>query len=727
MEGICQPAAFEYQKQQQFVSRWFAAGNSKLLLFHGIGSGKTCTSILTHLAIKDNIEHTYVATPASLRENFKKELLSECGKYKSIPSHLTVLSHQGFVKLNKSLKNCLIIVDEVQNVVSDTGKMYKAFFEKLVMNDNNLKVILLSATPMFDRPHEIALTMNLLNLPNMFDIKNFYKTYLTPKARSFKNEQDFIDRTYGYISAFKGISPRAFAKRVDRVVMCKMDAHQARGYAIATKGIEMPNGESISFSTAFLSGPRMAANIVYPSGGFGVKHKNNITLQDYHISSLKMYSTKFAKAFETIEKSNGPAFVYSNFVIAGGIEDFKHVLLANGYNEFPIIGPRTFGVFQSGKDKENSKLLNAYNNIGNKEGSMVKIILGSPAMKEGVSLKNTRTVHLLDPYWNPSRTAQIVGRALRFCSHISLPSKDRIVDVYHYAIRTGGKKKTVDEHIMNISVNKERVISHFEKLMYKSAIDCPYFHNANGLRVNECVKSEGFKEVPKTGVSTIKFEKIGNVLQSVDEKLEKTLISLLSAQGITMGSNKGSTGMEIIIPSFRKDVEFMFKNPQLNVHIYKTSYTLPMSKEKIVFMKLYTRPKKSPSKNTQLKTNKLNFNKKKGVKLGIKRNGGGTREPVDPKHRGCPKLRRPDETGTCPVNYPFLHKKGDKECCYARPDPKDPQFKGFYKHYGTLYLNGNPPSKYTASQLKSAYISRFGIAPPKLSKYNLIYHILLKI
>ena len=40
-------------------------------------------------------------------------------------------------------------------------------------------------------------------------------------------------------------------------------------------------------------------------------------------------------------------------------------------------------------------------------------MLGSPSIKEGVSLLRIEQVHILEPYWNMSRILQIIGRATR--------------------------------------------------------------------------------------------------------------------------------------------------------------------------------------------------------------------------------------------------------------------------------------------------------------------------
>ena len=39
---------------------------------------------------------------------------------------------------------------------------------------------------------------------------------------------------------------------------------------------------------------------------------------------------------------------------------------------------------------------------------------------EGISLKNVRFVHIMEPYWHPVKR-QVIGRARRICSHADLP------------------------------------------------------------------------------------------------------------------------------------------------------------------------------------------------------------------------------------------------------------------------------------------------------------------
>jgi hypothetical protein len=59
-------------------------------------------------------------------------------------------------------------------------------------------------------------------------------------------------------------------------------------------------------------------------------------------------------------------------------------------------------------------------------------VLIGPAGAEGISLKGTTKVSMLDPHWNQARSEQAKGRAVRLDSHTDLPLKDRNVNVTRY-------------------------------------------------------------------------------------------------------------------------------------------------------------------------------------------------------------------------------------------------------------------------------------------------------
>ena len=66
---------------------------------------------------------------------------------------------------------------------------------------------------------------------------------------------------------------------------------------------------------------------------------------------------------------------------------------------------------------------------------------------EGISLKNTRFVHVTEPYWHPVRMQQVIGRARRICSHQDLPEEERTVHVFLYLMTLSDEQKVSDESI----------------------------------------------------------------------------------------------------------------------------------------------------------------------------------------------------------------------------------------------------------------------------------------
>ena len=86
----------------------------------------------------------------------------------------------------------------------------------------------------------------------------------------------------------------------------------------------------------------------------------------------------------------------------------------------------------------------------------------SPAGAEGISLFNVRQVHLLEPYWHEVRMTQMIGRAVRQCSHKDLPMNERHVDIFRYkSIRGKNEKWTTDQQIENIARSKDSLIQSF--------------------------------------------------------------------------------------------------------------------------------------------------------------------------------------------------------------------------------------------------------------------------
>ena len=207
--------------------------------------------------------------------------------------------------------------------------------------------------------------------------------------------------------------------------------------------------------------------------------------------ALYMCSAKFLTAIINILRSSGPVLVYSNYVLMEGLEIFKMYLKYFGFSSFKDMNTGTPGFryieYHGGIDKEQRfRNVEQFNVIENKDGSVVKIIMISPAGAEGLSLRNTRQVHIIEPYWHEVRIKQMVGRAIRLCSHRDLPKAERHVEVFRYkSVRSVPNKKiTTDQLIESIARSKEGLLQSFEDAIKEAAIDCELY-KAHNLLTND--------------------------------------------------------------------------------------------------------------------------------------------------------------------------------------------------------------------------------------------------
>ena len=84
------------QAHQEKIKNYFISSPYRgLLLYHRLGSGKTCTSIIIadEMLKRNMIKHVYVCTPGSLRKNFTNEYCSLCGDQKMLSKKFTFITY----------------------------------------------------------------------------------------------------------------------------------------------------------------------------------------------------------------------------------------------------------------------------------------------------------------------------------------------------------------------------------------------------------------------------------------------------------------------------------------------------------------------------------------------------------------------------------------------------------------------------------------------------------
>ena len=120
------------------------------------------------------------------------------------------------------------------------------------------------------------------------------------------------------------------------------------------------------------------------------------------------------------------------------------------------------------------RILNAKDNIN---GEKIKIVIATRAVSEGVNFQNIREVHMMDSYYHMSLIDQVVGRAIRFRSHDSLPRKERNVTVYTWCVSWGEDHprygtETLDEEMYRLAETKSVRIGRVSRVLKQVAVDC---------------------------------------------------------------------------------------------------------------------------------------------------------------------------------------------------------------------------------------------------------------
>ena len=495
-----------------------------LLLYHKIGAGKTCAAVKIAENFKGK-KNIIMICPASLVGNFYKEIRSECTgndyltdtdrtrlktldtqsiEYKKmirsindkIDKNYQIYSYNKFVDLlvNRRLRldNSLLIIDEVQNIVSEQGTYYKIILNAII-KASNLRTVIMSATPIFDKPMELGLTLNLL-IKDQFEIgQKFNEKYIDYRIiknkpyYNIKNEDQLRLKLNGLVSFFSGAPSYVFPERKQKIIYCPMSKYQYESYKIVQdKEGKINKLDLLKLPNNFFIGSRIISNIAFPNKLVNKSGLNALTRKTMNIDNLRIYSTKYYEIIRRILKSSGTIFIYSNFREYGGLLSFIKVLEHYKFVNFLTNdqGKNRYAVWSGDESMEQKeKLKDVFNSKSNYNGSRIKIILGSPAIKEGVSLLRVRQVHIMEPYWNMSRLEQVIGRAIRFCSHKDVEPDKRIVKVYIYiatiptelALKEKEEKLeptiTIDEHIYNMAITKNKLNYHFERVIKEASID----------------------------------------------------------------------------------------------------------------------------------------------------------------------------------------------------------------------------------------------------------------
>jgi superfamily II DNA or RNA helicase len=159
---------FKPQKHQTDTKDFFMKSPYKgLLLYHGLGSGKTCTSIMIadEMLKQKKVKKVYVLTPGSLRQGWIREYCMQCGFDKKYleNNYIFVTYNYSIGKRLPNFNNSLVIIDEVHNLINGVKNM--SFHSLKIYNalkNSNCRILALSGTVIYNYIYEFALLANLL-------------------------------------------------------------------------------------------------------------------------------------------------------------------------------------------------------------------------------------------------------------------------------------------------------------------------------------------------------------------------------------------------------------------------------------------------------------------------------------------------------------------------------------------------------------------------------------
>ncbi len=513
----------QYVVNQYFINFPHARG---LLVQHPPGTGKTilAASLGVHFAEQD--KKVIILTAKALQDNFKQGVLQYISNsdtkigvddfsYLSLNAN-NILDQMGnigrsavdkkFEKLlgetgdiireTNKLNDALLIVDEAHNLsngVSNGSKNAVGLYD-LILKAKNLKLILLTGTPIVNDPFELGILFNMVR-GYIYDGK--IGTTLFPEIRSefneyfidfekmtIKNGDKFINRAYG-LSTYYGPYGRSDVKQkgypteykliIERV---PMSAEQFSRYdtarikereeiALGFQSSQNIRFEKRSGNSTYRIASRQISNYSIPMYAMGeergkkAREKYIDKINAVDLKNLNKFSPKFKKIIENINKHEGIQVIYSDFVRGEGINLFARVLNTLGYQEwvldkgggdwFSYVGGK--GIYENdivdpiicgGKSKKyviitgnvlpenRTKILEYVNHTLNKLGHLVNLVLISGVLSQGISIFRARAIHIMSPTWNYALILQIIARTIRYLSHEDLPVSKRTVQPYIY-------------------------------------------------------------------------------------------------------------------------------------------------------------------------------------------------------------------------------------------------------------------------------------------------------
>ena len=412
-----------------------------LLVWHSTGSGKTCLATGIFDAFWDTQRTLlYVSSLDALTSNPPAKF-RDCAerfytRFETTPFTSREIQYLTFTRLANKLArgqlyldNCVIVMDEVQNLfmpLPHQRNQHRRLLDELVDSARhpNLKIFVLTATP----GNTIAELRHLLDIvrsptaapiPDPISNPNEFRTAIIGLVSYFDMSRDMaaFPRVIEVAPQVASMSNLQFSKYIEKLATVT-PAQQDFGTLASTNQLEQYWAPARRYSNMLLD--------------FGDAH------------SLSEFSAKLPILLATIAAHpNEKHFVYSSFFEnrgygGHGIRAIALELIKVGYQQLraPDTTParRFILAINSEVNSNFAQLVAQFNAAENARGETIHVFLASQKFNEGIDLKGVRHIHVFEPLVTWAADRQLVGRAVRYCSHSQLnkTAGEWAVEIHRY-------------------------------------------------------------------------------------------------------------------------------------------------------------------------------------------------------------------------------------------------------------------------------------------------------
>ena len=533
---------FEISSHQTFVKNFlsFHTPYNSLLLYHGLGSGKTCSAIGISEEMRDYLKQVgafkkiIIVASENVQNNFKLQLFDE-GKLtlvdgvwttkgcignkllkevnptniKGIPrekiinqvrsiinSFYIFLGYGQFAnyiinistipdgtyktesdKMRKSMKKIrhefnsrLIIIDEIHNIrmtEDNENKRVGINLELLVKYSQNVRLLLLSATPMYNTYNEIIWLINLMNMNDKRSTIEFKDVFNNDGEFKKDGKELLIRKLTGYVSFVRGENPYTFPFRVYPDIFSIENTFfgSKYKYPVYQMNEKLLNNKSIQFLKLYL-------NKIGSYQAYGYKYIIEVLKNKTYNITNKDGSVRNTPSFKEMES-------FGYFVLQTPLESliitYPHFELEDKLKKIVggvkprVIKPRTL-VFESDTDAD-TDTNQSLGNLENLENADI-------STKDNDTATNTKELDAI----NPAELTGINGlrRIMTFQDKRSPPIKglyeykQEILDNYGriFSINEIGKYSCKIKSILDILISPDKsTFSEGIILIYSQHID----------------------------------------------------------------------------------------------------------------------------------------------------------------------------------------------------------------------------------------------------------------